>query len=405
MVHEPMAKAMEKEPTTGPDSQDFSLVLGGPLYQLLLRVRMVQPSMDLLRRREIAAAGVTWLPLAALTAVGGGFLGGFDVPFIYDLDVHVRFLLALPLLIGSEVIVHRRLRAVVDQFRERNLVLPTEQRSFEAFISGAMRLRNSVAVELFLLVLAFTAGYWLWRSQASLHVASWYGAYANDALSFTWAGYWYVFVSIPIFRFIILRWYFRLFIWYMFLFRVSRLRLQLNPLHPDQAGGLGFLSVSADAIAPIMIAQTVFLSGLIGNQIWHEKATLPEFQFLIAGIVGFLIVIVLLPFGFFALPMAGARRTALREYGLLAAQYVSEFRQKWMNSPQTRGNELLGSSDIQSLADLANSYAVVQGMRVLPFGRSVVVRLAILIALPLLPLALTMFPFEVVLQQLIKIVL
>jgi len=160
----------------------------------------------------MTAAASTWLPLAALTAVGGGFLSGFNVPFIYDLDVHVRFLLALPLLIGSEVIIRRRLRAVVDQFRERNLILPTDEQSFEAFISGAMRLRNPVAIEISLLLLAFTAGYWLWRSQASLQVASWYARYANAAMAFTWAGYWYVFVSIPIFRFIILRWYFRLFI-------------------------------------------------------------------------------------------------------------------------------------------------------------------------------------------------
>src|SRR5215472_7766392 len=89
---------------------DFSLVLGGPLYQLLLRARMVQPSMDLVQRRILAAALITWLPLAALTALGGGLLSGVSVPFLYDIDVHVRFLVALPLLIGAEVLVHRRLR-------------------------------------------------------------------------------------------------------------------------------------------------------------------------------------------------------------------------------------------------------------------------------------------------------
>ena len=383
---------------------DFSLVLGGPLYQLLLRAGMIRPSMDLLRRRVIAAVVITWLPLAALTAAGGGFLAGVNVPFLYDLDVHVRFLLALPLLIAAEVIVHRRVHAVVEQFEERNLVAPADRRAFEAIVSATLRLRNSVAIELLLLVLSFTAGYWLWRSQASLHVATWYGSSANDALSFTWAGYWYVFVSIPIFRFIILRWYFRLLVWYLFLLRVSRLRLELNPLHPDRAGGLGFLSLSTDAIAPVLIAQTVFLSGLIANQIWHEGATLPQFKLLIAGVLGFLMLIALVPLGFFALPMAAAKRVALREYGLLAAQYASDFREKWVHGPPRR-EELLGSADFQSLADLGNSYAVVREMGLLPFGRSVVVRLLVLLALPLAPLALTMFPFEVLVQQLIKLVL
>ena len=384
---------------------DFSLVLGGPLYQLLLRAQMIRPSMDLVQRRVIAAVVTTWLPLAVLTAAGGGLVGGVSVPFLYDIDVHVRFLLALPLLIAAEVIVHRRIRAVVDQFRERNLIAPEDQRSFDAFVSGAMRLRNSVAIELSLLVLSFTVGYWLWRSQASLHVATWYGTGANNALSFTAAGYWYVFVSIPLLRFIILRWYFRLCIWYLFLIRVSRLRLQLNALHPDRAGGLGFLSLSADAIAPVLIAQTVFLSGLIANQIWHESATLPEFKFLIGGVLGFLMLIAFLPLSFFALRMAEAKRAALREYGLLAAQYASEFRRKWLRASPARGEELLGSADFQSLADLGNSYAVVREMGLMPFGRTVVVRLLVLLALPLAPLALTLFPFEVLLQQLIKLVL
>jgi hypothetical protein len=56
------------------EQPDFSLVLGGPVYQLLLRARMVQPPTGLLQRRMIAAAVITWLPLAVLTAVGGGFL-------------------------------------------------------------------------------------------------------------------------------------------------------------------------------------------------------------------------------------------------------------------------------------------------------------------------------------------
>jgi hypothetical protein len=384
---------------------DFSLVLGGPLYQMLLRAGLIRPSMELLRRRIAAAMLITWLPLLVLTVVGGGFVSGVSVPFVYDLDVHVRFLLALPLLIGSEVIVHRRMRAVVDQFRERDLVVPEQQPSFDAIVAGAMRLRNSVLIEVLLAVLAFTVAYWLWRTQASLSVASWYGTFSDDVISFTWAGYWYVFVSVPIFRFIILRWYFRIFIWYVFLFRVSRLRLQLNALHPDHAGGLEFLSLSTDAMAPVLVAQTVFLSGLVGNQIWHQGAALPEFKLLIAGVLAFLMLLALLPLTFFAFQLAGAKRIALREYGLLAAQYVDQFRRKWLRGSDTPGNELLGSADFQSLADLGNSYAVAHEMRLLPFSRNAVVRLAVVIALPLAPLALTMVPFEVMLEQLIKLVL
>ncbi len=394
-----------KETAPPPEQIDFSLVLGGPLYQLFRRARLVQPPMTLLWRRIVVFLGITWLPLAIFTALGGTFLGGVSVPFLYDLEVHVRFLITLPLLIAAELIVHSRLRVVVAQFRERNLIAPEDRRSFEDIISGAMRLANSVIIEIILLLVAFTGFYSIWRSQVSLNVATWYAVGTHDGISLTWAGYWNVFVSASISRFILLRWYFRLFVWYAFLFRVSRLRLQLKPLHPDRAGGLEFLSESVDAISPVLVAQSAFVSGVIANQIWHTGATLPEFKLLIGAVAAFLMLLVLLPLTFFALPMAAAKRASLPKFGVLAARYASKFDRKWLQVPHTGGEELLGSADIQSLADLANSYAVVSDMRLLPFGKNAVVRVFVLIALPLLPLALTMFPLEVLLQQLIKLVI
>lgn len=395
----------EQVPISPADHRDFSLVLGGPLYRLFLRTRMVDPPVRLVHRRILAAAIITWVPLALLTAAKGDFLSGVSVSFIYDLDVHTRFLLALPMLVGAEAIAHHLICSVVEQFRALGVIDPSCRQSFEAIISRAMRLLNSVLIEVALLLIALTGGYWLWRSQVILHVSTWYGTEVNHRIAFTWAGYWYVFVSTPLFRFIVLRWYFRLFVWYVFLFRVSRLRLQLNPLHPDRAGGLGFLTLSIVALAPIMIAQTVFFAGVIGNEIWHEGMTLPKFRFLIPGFVTILTLMVLLPMGFFALQMEKAKRSALREYRLLSMEYVGDFRQKWLGMSRPRNSELLGSGDIQSLADLANGFDVVSHMRLLPFTVREFLALMIVIALPFALLTLTMIPFDFILQQLIKVVL
>ena len=394
---------MDNEPLTAQEKEDFSLVLGGPLFQLLLRAGLVQPSMDLVHRRILACAVITWLPLAAMTLLAGSFAGSVSVGFLFDLDAHVRFLITLPLLIGAEVIVHRRMRSVVEQFSDRGLIAPEDRPRFDDMIARAMRLRNSVVVEVLLLWIAFTGGYWLWRTQGTLQVATWYAVPVEGSFTLTGAGYWYAFVSLPFARFIVLRWYFRLFNWYLFVWRVSRLRLRLNPLHPDRAGGLGFLSNSVEAFAPVLIAQTVVLSGVIGNRIWHAGAKLPEFKFEIAGFMLFLMLLVLLPLTFFVLQMIEAKLAALREYGTLASRYTSEFRQKWLQGGQPPDETLLGTGDIQSLADLANSYDVVRTMRPLPFDRGLVVRLAVMIALPLLPLILTMIPLDELLERLIKL--
>ena len=88
---------MDKESFAAQKKEDFSLVLGGPLYQLFLRIRLARPAMELAHRRVIACVLITWLPLAVLTALAGSFLGGVGVPFLLDLDPHVRLLIGVPL--------------------------------------------------------------------------------------------------------------------------------------------------------------------------------------------------------------------------------------------------------------------------------------------------------------------
>jgi hypothetical protein len=382
--------------------EDFSLVLGGPLYQMYLRSGLVRPPADLVQRRIIAFILVTWLPLLILTIAGGSALSGVTVPFLVDIDVHVRFLMALPLLIGAEVLVHERIRAAIGQFIDRGIIAPENRAHFNEIIASTMRLRNSVVIELLLLVAAITLGHWIWRENMSLHVGTWYVTSdpAGDG-QLTLAGWWYAFISLNVFRFLLLRWYFRLIVWYVFLWRISRLPLRLNPLHPDRNGGLGFIGDSVFAFAPILLAHTVVLAGVIGGRIWHEGMKLPAFQLDIVGTVALLMAMVLAPLAFFVPQLARAKRAASREYGLLAMQYVDEFRVKWMRGSRPEGEPLVGAADIQSLADLAGGNDVLREMRLFPFGRQTLVNLAIVIAFPYLPLTLTMIPFEEILSRVI----
>ena len=62
----------------------------------------------------------------------------------------------------------------------------------------------------------------------------------------------------------------------------------------------------------------------------------------------------------FAPQLAQAKRTGLREYGTLAERYVREFDAKWLRGGAPAGEPLVGSADIQSLADLGNSFEVVR---------------------------------------------
>jgi hypothetical protein len=382
---------------------DFSLTLGGPLYQLYLRTRLAREPLELLVRRATIVPLVCWVPLFVLSIATGRALGGVPVPFLFDLEVHTRFLAGLPLLIIAELMVHQRINVIVRQFLNRKIVVQQDRRRFDAIMASTMRMRNSVLWEALLLVLCFTIGHWVWREHLTMRVTTWYAGDSAAGPRLNAAGYWYAFVSLPIFRFILLRWYFRLFLWYQFLWRVRGLPLHLNLFHPDKAGGLGFLGASILAFSPVLVAHTTFLAGLIGDRIWHAGATLPSFKMQIVASLLFLMALVLLPLSFFVVHLGRARRTAVVEYGTLASRYVDDFRQKWIKKPSEDTEPLLGTSDIQSLADLGNAFNVISDIHLLPYGKQAIIRLGVLLVVPLLPLTLTIVPLKQIIDLLLKL--
>jgi hypothetical protein len=383
---------------------DFSMVLGGPLYQLLLRLRVVRPPLDLLSRRMVIIPLIAWLPLLTLAIVAGRAWGGVNVPFLYDIDAHVRFLVALPLLVLAEWVVHMRFRPLVAQFVERDIVVDKDRDRFDEIINSSLRLRNSTLAEVCLVLLVCAIAPFTWRNQAAIHSSTWYADVDSAGARLTLPGVFYRYAALPIFQFILIRWYFRLFIWYRFLWQVSRLKLHLLPTHPDGAGGLGFLSASAHALAPLLLAQSALLAGLIANRIFYDNARLPDFKMEIAVIVAFLLVQALGPLIMFVPALSACQRIGSRNYGVLASRYTAEFHRKWIHEDHPR-DELLGSADIQSLADLANSFNVIRSMGVVPFTKTTVIRLAVVSLIPLLPLTLTIIPLDKLIEQILKAML
>jgi hypothetical protein len=399
-----MPLSVVAKPETG-QREEFSLVLGGPVYQLMLRSKLIQPPFGNLGWRIAVITALAWLPLVPLTIFNGRFAGGVLVPFLYDFEVHARLLFSLPLMVLAELIVHIRMRAIAAQFVERQIITDNVRPAFNMVLSSAMRLRNSLAAEITMLLFVLLAGPLIWRGALALHSDTWYATVTGASMIPTPAGRWYAFVSVPVFQFILLRWYYRIFIWCRFLFQVSRLDLSLVPLHPDRCCGLGFLGNVAAAFAPLLIAHSGLVAGFIANRILHEGAALPDYKFELVGMAAFLLVMVLGPLCVFSPKLNGARLAGLRTYGRLASDYVVGFAGKWTRAAASEVEPLLGSADIQSLADLDNSFAIVREMKLVPFGSQTIVHFIVVIALPLAPLALTMFSLEELLKRLIQVVL
>jgi hypothetical protein len=244
-----------------PQPDRFSLVLGGPLFQLLRRAHLADDALQLLRKRVVVISLLAWLPLLLFSLLQGDVRSGtLAVPFLKDAELHVRFLFAMPLLIVAELAVHGRMQPVLRLFRERGVVPAAMQARLHGAADSAVRLRNSLPAELLLVAVVYVLGIQIvWRHFIALDAATWYATPSPDGTALSPAGLWYGYVSLPMFQFLLCRWYFRIFVWGRFLWQVSRIKLSLIPTHPDRLGGLGFLSGIAYAFMPLAAAHGAIL--------------------------------------------------------------------------------------------------------------------------------------------------
>ena len=275
---------------------------------------------------------------------------------------------------------------------------------FNAAIASAFRLRNSVLAEVSLIAFVYGVGVLvIWQQYIAVDAATWYAVPSTEGAKRSLAGLWFGLVSLPIFQFLLLRWYFRIFIWVRFLWQVSRIDLCLVPTHPDRAGGLGFLSKTVYAFTPLLVAHGALLAGLIGARIFYVGATLTDFKFEILALVVFLLCLVQGPLLVFAPQLAQAKRIGSREFGLLGERYARAFDAKWLHGATPPDEPLLGSPDIQSLADLGNSSEIVRTMHISLFSKEAILQFTGAIVAPIVPLLLTMVPLEELIKRLFGI--
>ena len=223
-----------------PTMRKLSVIEGGPLDRLQLRLGLMKLQRPLIARRALVFSLVAWLPLLILSALQRTLLTNVMIPFLYDPSAHIRFLLSVPVLIVAEVVIGPRIVAATSHFLTSGLIPEDRYRDFDTAIVDAIRLRDSTLAEGIILAITYFGAFVSIRF-LSATVSTWHSLVTESGHGFTFAGYWYALVALPIYQFLIYRWLWRTFIWCRFLRRVSKLDLQLIPTHPDQAAGLGFL--------------------------------------------------------------------------------------------------------------------------------------------------------------------
>jgi hypothetical protein len=385
--------------------RDLILTEGGPTYQIEKRVGIIQHTSPRIVRRALLSIAVTWLVLLVLSALQGHAIGHqqVTVSFLGDIAAHTRFLLAVPLLLAAETIIGPRLAGAASHFVRSGLVSSEDSVPFARAVDRGLALRDSRLAEVVLILLAYFIVATTIRSTTTL-ASTWAALRIGGALSLTWAGWWEVLFCIPLYQFLTLRWLWRLFLWGQFLWRMSKLKLKLMPTHPDESGGIAFVGEAQRFFGIIVFAFSVTSAGVLANGILYDHIPLQHFAPAIAAFVVISLIVVLAPLLVFSAQLVVTKREGMHHYGTLATEYTSAFNQKWIVGPRNPQDELLGSGDIQSLADLGNSFGFIDKMGYLPVGPRTPIHLIIAALAPLAPLLLTMMPLKDVLELLFKLV-
>ena len=241
-----------------------------------------------------------------------------------------RFLFVVPLLELAQVVVETSLGVQMRQFLKSGLVPEREQPEFLEAQATAIRLGGSVVAEVIIAVLALglSIGSRVIMSPGT-HRSTW--ERVGDPI--TPAGWWYVLVSLPILGFLLLRWLWIFGLWAWFLFRVSRLDLELTPTHPDRAGGLGFLGWGLASFSLILMAVSAVLSGSLAREILHRGSSLDSLKYHLMVFVVLAIAIVHAPLLAFAGKQARCRFEGLLNFGTLIWRHDLAFDEKWVKAP------------------------------------------------------------------------
>jgi hypothetical protein len=388
---------------------EFSLSGGGPIYSLMKAVGLFPAA-----RAAIALSLLAFVPLVVLAFLQGVAFGdSVRLPLLYDVSVYARLLVAIPMFILIGPLVDRLLELAMRSFADTGMMSPSCRADYDAAVRALNRGREARTPELVIIVGALLI-IWL-GSQRGLHseVASWITPGPRGA-PLTWAGIWFGVFGLPLFLVLAGRWGWRIFLWGRFLWRVSKLDLELVPSHPDMFGGLGVLPKANASLGLVIVPLSVTLAANAVNRVQLQGESLSDMKIALGVYVVLALLVTQGPLLAFSGPLRRAKFKGLLAYGLLAERYSRDFDRRWLPKlhphvePEPHPKEappLLGSADIQSLADMGNSFTQVTQMRLAllePRTLGVVAGMAIV---PMLPLLALVIPLQDAVATLAKLLL
>jgi hypothetical protein len=363
----------------GEDFSEFRFGEGGLLRRLELACRLTEP-----RAQIVTAIALTWLPIV-LFGVYSEVVLGVPEPIVHDVAVHVRLLVATPILLVLDYLFPLVCRTALAQVSRQSFIREAERQRFDTMWRRVARLADSSVPELLIALGCLAIGVGVVVHQIDVRGVP-------EGQSLTPARFWYAMTDLPLFQFLLWRSVWRWMLWSWILIGLSFFRLDLVPTHPDCRGGIAFLRKPSIGYCGTLL----FAISCVVVAEWGERFaggnTLGSFRPLIMlfGVVGALVAFG--PLLFYVPLLFRARYRAVLEASSFATQFARLFRVRRL---ELRGRELMTSRDVQGLTAMNASYKeTVESMKLyLFYKKDIIILLAATLA-PILPLTLVSVPAE-----------
>jgi hypothetical protein len=350
-------------------------------------------------RRAFFFALVSWVPIALWALFRGRF---FETttgePLLQHFGVHVRCLVAIPLLILGEVTFHKKTWSYISQFVTSGLVDDATRPHFETALRTARRWRDSAVPWLFVAGVAIGSTL-IDQPSGRADEMSW-ALDQTGGLAF--GGLWSAYVVRPIFVALVLGWLWRIVLVAGLLARLGRLGLSLVPSHPDHAAGLGFLEKLPSAFAPVTFGLSAMLASRWAHQVVYHGLTLDALK--VPAILFALVWSVLLLAPLIALMpvLHAAKQAALPYYAAMVAEQGRLVRRRWIDGTTKAESRLLEPAGVGPIADAAEMFDAVRSMRKIPFSKASLSGIVVPIAVPMLVVVALQIPIRQLVLDLVK---
>ncbi len=352
-------------------------------------------------RLAVCAVALAWIPTAILAS-----LHGLDTlrSFLTDCAAQSRLLVVIPLLILTEPALAERLVALAHKFREEGLVKEEDWPRFDTAIRSLERRGNTLIVQAVMMVLVYIFVASTIAIIAASPLMPWcFGP--RGILTLSPSGSWYAVVSLPIILLVLLQWIWRQLRWFWFLVIVSRMDLQLIPAHPDRAGGLIFIEQCIWQYLPFCFAIGTIVAGGVANRVLYMRQSVSSFRYTPLAVIAIVVILCAGPLCVFWGTLRRTRRRGIFQYGALATSMGRQFEQQWLASPSSPRADALKMSDFSATIDLYSIVSNVQQSKTVPIGVRSISRLAGAALAPAIPLALIVFPFDLIVKEALKFLL